>query len=66
MVIWGQKLRQTKVLPGEPLGLAAGFADAEVAREPRGAAAQHALNSKLLLSPGAVCYQFITFIYNNF
>lgn len=65
MVIWGQKLRQTKVLPGEPLGAAGGFGDAGVAREPRRAATQHALNSKLFLFPGLVCYQFITFIFNN-
>lgn len=64
MVIWGQKLRQAQVLPGEPLGPAGGFSDAEAAQEPR--RAQHALNSTLLLSPGAVCYQFITFIYNSF
>lgn len=56
---------QTNVLPGEPLGAAGGFGDAEVAQEPRGAATQHALNSKLFLFPGLVCYQFITFIYNN-
>lgn len=65
MVIWGQKLRQTNVLPGEPLGAAGGFGDAGVAREPRRAATQHALNSKLFLFPGLVCYQFITFIYSN-
>ena len=53
MVIWGQKLQQTNMLPGDLLRVMGGFGDSEVVCEPRSAVTQKGpLNYKLFLLPG--------------